>query len=69
MRTRRDDDDDQLVHRDDEAVDREYLKFGKIGGKARGVAPKKSWPVYSRKSDMPIAVMSTLSVGPPRSGR
>src|ERR1019366_8847178 len=42
---------------------------GKMDGNALGVAPKTSCPEYSRNSDIPIAVMRTLSVGPDRSGR
>ena len=57
------------LHRDDEAAQPRGTRAGKIGGKALGVAPKTSWPVYSRNRDTPIAVMSTFSAGPPRSGR
>ena len=42
---------------------------GKTAGNVRGVAPKNTWPEYSSSSETPMAVMRTLSVAAPRSGR
>ncbi len=43
--------------------------FGMIGGNPRGFAVNTSWPVYSKKSETPIAVISTVSFGRLRNGR
>ena len=55
----------------DESVSAPSWKFftGKTSGNVRGAAPKKTWPEYSSSSETPMAVMRTLSVAAPRSGR
>ena len=45
------------------------LAEGRIAGKVRGAAPKNTWPEYSSSNETPMAVMRTLSVGAPLSGR
>ena len=58
-----DDDDGELVGRDDERAELEVVRTGKSAGNVRGAAPKKTWPLYSSSRDTPMAVMRTLSVG------
>ncbi len=43
--------------------------LGMISGKTLGVAPKTTWPRFSRRRESPTAVMSKFNFGAPRRGR